>query len=355
VVNRLADCEPINVASPDRYPPEVLDSAIDLVQVFTKPQVLYFHLPSLIGTTSSAEIARFVVHMLLASSKSVGPKRKQVYLFIDEFQRITAGNLEIILQTARSMNVAVILANQTMSDLKIAGVDLISTVEANTRFRQIFAASDLAALRQVVESSGETIIHNQSWTQYLGSMGVVGGAFSRASTETVSPRLRANDVILASDHPLQSIVYVRRGKDYAQYGGFPFVMTSSYLTSHELYTERKNAKWPDPTPGTISPAPPEPKSSEHIPAPEIKEPRVDPILPESKSTPEDLPQDAHGTAEPKDNAPPEPSPLLDDPLHEEWQEVKERRKRQKRRHRRPQDKYRNTDSPPHDPNEDTPS
>ena len=52
---------------------------------------------------------------------------------IDEFQRVAAHNVDAILQIARSMNVGVILANQSMLDLKRD--DLIHVVEANCRFR----------------------------------------------------------------------------------------------------------------------------------------------------------------------------------------------------------------------------
>ncbi len=356
VISRLASCQPINAVNPSEHPESVLENAIDLVDVFMTPQVLYFHLPSLVGTTSSAEIARFVVHLLLASSKTVGPKRKQVYLFIDEFQRITAANLEIILQTARSMNVGVILANQTMSDLKQPGVDLVSAVEANTRYRQIFAASDLAALRQIVESSGETIIHSRAWTEYLGAIGVFGGGWGRTYAETISPRLRANDVILASDHPLQSILYIRRGKDFAQFGGFPFVLTSSHSVDQEVYERRKNASWPEGGEGTLcptQPGTPPPKSPSSV----LAQCGADPILEDTPATDSpqvpsqsvsDLGEDATDDKTRPNAAPSRTSSEQpDDPLDQGWKEVQTRRKQQKRK-KRPQDKYRKQDSPSSD-------
>jgi len=58
------------------------------------------------------------------------------FVVIDKFQRMVANNLEHMLQVARSMNVGVILANQSMEDLKTRGTDLIPALEANCRFRQ---------------------------------------------------------------------------------------------------------------------------------------------------------------------------------------------------------------------------
>jgi hypothetical protein len=71
--------------------------------------------------------------------------------------------------------------------------------------------------------------------------------------ETITPRLRVNDVLLASDHPQQSIVHIRRGKGYAQFGGMPFVMTSAYHITADEHERRKRAPWPDRPGETITP------------------------------------------------------------------------------------------------------
>ena len=79
----------------------------------------------------------------------------QVYLVIDEFQRMVARNIEYMLQLARSMGVSVILANQTMQDLRTSTADLIPPIEANCRYRQWFAVSSAEDRRRLVESSGQ--------------------------------------------------------------------------------------------------------------------------------------------------------------------------------------------------------
>ena len=65
------------------------------------------------------------------------------------------------------------------------------------------------------------------------------------------PRLGVNDVLLASDHPLQSILQIRRGDGYAQYGGFPFVMRSTHHISRDEHKARKNSSWPESTESTL--------------------------------------------------------------------------------------------------------
>jgi hypothetical protein len=82
---------------------------------------------------------------------------------------------------------------------------------------------------------------------------VLGASGTFSLSETLSPRLRVNDVLLATDHPQQSIVQIRRGQGYAQFGGFPFVMTSTFHISREEYERRKRAPWPDRGGETIRP------------------------------------------------------------------------------------------------------
>jgi hypothetical protein len=266
--------------------------------VFRTPQVVYFHLSSALGMASTAEMARLAVYSLLTAAKSVAQaERKQVFLFIDEFQRIVANNLELFLQQARSMNIGVILANQTLGDLKTAGVDLIPTVRANTRFRQIFSASDLVEQEEIIKTSGETTVWNRSFNRNLNL--VLGPTGSMSLGETLTPRLRVNDVLLASDHPQQSIVHIRRGKGYAQFGGMPFVMTSAYHITADEHERRKRAPWPDRPGETITPtlkketahaaAAPTAKADPVIaaapPAPRTETPAPSPVAPPAQDDP----------------------------------------------------------------------
>jgi hypothetical protein len=329
VINRLASHEPMNVTPDGRYPESVVGSAIDMSQLFRVPQVVVFHLASALGTATSAEMGRLALHSLLTAAKSVGPNRVQVYLFIDEFQRLIAGNLELFLQTARSMNIGVILANQTLMDLKTPGVDLIPTVRANTRFKQVFAASDLQEQQELVQSSGETIVHNRGWTEYLGIGNIYGGIRSMTSTETVTPRLRPNDILLATDDPKQCIVQVRRGAGYAQYGGMPFVMVATHHITRDEYETRRQAPWPN-VPGEtliaqsdadrpVQAPPPSPATprEQHAPPEQAPVEHPDPVL--------DWPSSQQADSPPAEvSSPPESGP---DPFDELWRQQQSRRRR----------------------------
>ena len=252
IVSRLADAEALNVVSGNSQPDSVLDAAIEFTDVFRTPQAIHFHLSSMIGTTSSAEIARIALYSLITAASAVPPKeRVQTFVVIDEFQRIVAGNIEMLLQLARSLNIGIILANQSLMDLKTAGIDLIPAISANTRFRQIFAASNLEEQERISRGSGESLTFQQSWHEYIGGFTTL--VDGRNLSEHITPRLRMNDILLATDDPLQSIVQIRRGAGYAQYGGLPFVMRSSHHISYETYRKRKAAEWPEQTEETLVP------------------------------------------------------------------------------------------------------
>jgi len=348
MITRLADCEPLNATGKGPYSEEALANAIDMPDVFRTPQVLYFHLSSAIGTASTAEMARLAIYSLLTAAKTTpAGERGQVYLFIDEFQRIVANNLELILQQARSMNIGAILANQTLGDLKTAGVDLLPTVRANTRFRQFFAASDLAEQEEIIKTSGETTVYTSSLSRYVGS--VLGASANLSLSETVTPRLRVNDVLLATDHPQQSIVYIRRGKGYAQFGGMPFVMTSAFHISQAEYEERKHAAWPDGGGETITPTLAKAPERAGVPEPTAETRSASPLL---------------GPAEvvSADAKPPEPTPSPRAPtepsaapatIHEQrlaaMAKFQEDRKRAKTRPKKKKGETREPDAPAPEP------
>jgi len=72
--------------------------------------------------------------------------------------------------------------------------------------------------------------------------------------EQIGPRLRPNDLIETTDHPLRSIVQVTRGHGFTQYGGMMFPMRTMFHIDPETYRQRQAAQWPivGAHPGTIT-------------------------------------------------------------------------------------------------------
>lgn len=250
VLDRLGSFEALNVTPDGGYPADVINEAIDFTKVFTQPEVHYFHLSSTLAPGSSPEIARLATYSLLAAATQV-ERRHQVYLVIDEFQRMVSRNIEYMLQLARSMGVSIILANQTMQDLRTATADLIPPIESNCRYRQWFAVSSGEDRQRLVESSGQTVDLQVTRSHTSGPR---GDTKSVSYQETIVPRLSDNDILLASDHPRQSVVRISRGAGYAQYGGLPFILESNYHISKKQYEDRKATPWPDGLAGSFVPA-----------------------------------------------------------------------------------------------------
>ena len=251
ICERLASFKALNV-TPDHTPSkEVNTLAMDPTQLFARQEIFYFHLSTTLGPGSSPEIARLAMFMLLTSA-TLTSQRRQVYLMIDEFQRVAAHNVDAILQIARSMNVGVILANQSMSDLKRD--DLVHVVEANCRYRQWYAVSSPDEQQRLSKGSGETIdvLHSESTSRQRDGFDV-RVTNSRGANQMIAPRLSLNDVKLASDDPRKSIALVTRGAGYSQFGGMPVVVESDFHISESEFLRRKNAPWPVAAVGSFIP------------------------------------------------------------------------------------------------------
>ena len=241
VMKRLAACPGLNASAHTSHPTEVLDHAIDMEDVFLKPQLLYFHLPSTVSPTAAPEIARLATYMLLAAATKT-KRNHPVFLVIDEFQRMVAGNLEFLLQLARSMGVGVILANQSLQDLRKPTLDLIPVIETNCRVRQWLGVLSPEDQDRLIKISGETVDYSSTWSTSVNAQG--GMSYSKSVAEQVVPRLSVNDVRAVSDHPLRSFFLITRGAGYAQYSGLPVIIESKFHISKEEYERRKSIDWP---------------------------------------------------------------------------------------------------------------
>ena len=240
-MKRLGSVEALNVTANTGHPQEVLNEAIDLTAVFNEPQLLYFHLSSTLSPSGAPEIARLVSSLLLAAATQ-SDRKHQVYLVIDEFQRMVSSNLEAMLQLARSMGVGMILANQSMADLKKGRTDLITPVEANCRMRQWFSVSSREDQERLIAVSGTTIETKRGYSRSLNDNDEQTETWSES--EEALPRISLNDLLLMNDHPDHSILRIGRGEGYAQYGGMPVIIETNYHISPEVYKERRNMKWP---------------------------------------------------------------------------------------------------------------
>ncbi len=254
IVDRLASFPALNACTQHGYSQAVLDHAINLDDYFQSPAVLYFFLPAALESVAVAEIARLALYAALTAAATKPSNHPHIYLFIDEFQQLVSSNLEIILRHARSMGIGVILANQTLPDLKTPDGDLVPIVFSNTRFKQIFSVNDVFQQDYLSKASGEAIYELASQFESFSegtysSTHTVGGGVH----EQIGPRHRVNDIIDFSNHPERCLVHVNRGSGFSQFGGYSFVMACKFHIAQDEYKRREAAPWPAPNNDTIVP------------------------------------------------------------------------------------------------------
>jgi hypothetical protein len=246
IVDSLASFDALNITGDTLVDGPVLEHQIDMSKVARDPYVAYFYLPSALEEKAVSEIAKLALHSLLTAAVERGPSDHQVYLFIDEFQQVVSANLEIILRQARSQGISVILANHTMEDLFTDSANLIPTVQANTRFKEVFGASGTDQQDLLVRASGETI-----FTLRSGSFDS-NGNYRAGWQEQIGQRIRQNDVIEMTDRKHQCLMQVTRGHGVTQFGGFIFDARTPYHITTKEYFRRVHAAWPEPRQGTLT-------------------------------------------------------------------------------------------------------
>ncbi len=231
--------------------------SIHMPEVIEQRQVAYFWLPAALESISVREIGKLALFSLLTAAidrqrqdntDGEGGSR-QVYLVIDEFQRIAGENFKIILEQARSFGISAILANQTQSDLHTHDIDLRPTIRANTRTKMFFSVTDPDEERDLSEASGQELAMLESGSAHFGEHPSTSVQWS----QSLKPRLTRNDVMSVSDHPLEFILKVSRGSGFTQFGGMPIPVRTTYPLTRDLYEQRRNEPWPKLTTAMVAP------------------------------------------------------------------------------------------------------
>jgi hypothetical protein len=244
VLTRLASIPHLN-HTPDETP--ATDSIV-LEDMFRQPQVAYFRLPSSINQDTSGSIGRLVAQFLIAAAHHVS-KRRQVYLVIDEFQRMAAEGLSMLFEQARSMDISLILSNQSIKDLGRHGSALLNVIETNCNLRQWFSAAAVDDLMSIERLSGFREVDDVTTSVSRSSNSTTTSTTTHKRKE---PRISLQQAIYVSNDTNMSIMRImgaRRG--YAHYRGLPFISCCRFLISEEEYHRRRDFPWPELRPGLV--------------------------------------------------------------------------------------------------------
>ena len=135
------------------------------------------------------------VNVRTAKSK---PRKIRVQVVIDEFQKMIADNLEVVLQQARGFDIGLVLAKQSLGDLKACGPVLLNAIEGNCAIRQwlsITTAEDLKNLALLFGTHKE--IAETVNTSSIGQ--------SVSQTVRDAPRITITDLHRVSSDPLPRV------------------------------------------------------------------------------------------------------------------------------------------------------
>lgn len=234
-LDALATIEPLNV-SPETHPKPIVDHQIDVADVLSTPQVLYFYLPSTLEDLVCFTVAKLVGYLLLtAAAMRPADERNNVYLCIDEFQRIVSQDFTVFVQQARSLGIGCILASQTTADLRAAGTDFQEILAENTN-----TVIDLTSigLQQQMRMQRQSP---------LGRLTVTGGTLS------LTDSLTREDLTRLTARTGQGTVRVAMPYGLTQCGGHQVQFRTKHYMPKSEYDSLMAAQWPEVEdhPGTI--------------------------------------------------------------------------------------------------------
>lgn len=254
LVSRLAGSEVINVV-PGMYPdqPEVASQAIDALNVFEEPQVVYLWLRSAVEATNAPTIARLFLWAMFTAATHRRQGKHRVYFFLDEFQQIISDGIKLIFEQFRDMGGTIIAAHQTAGQLIRQGTDLAETVDSCTAVKQVYRASDPGSLDRLEKLAGnrreQTAVWYQPYERGTGDLidryDPIHAAEGRVRVQEVErPRLDRRKLLEIGSLRPASLIRFTFGSGYTQFAGATVPMISQYPITFEEYERRRAMAWP---------------------------------------------------------------------------------------------------------------
>ncbi len=239
---RLATVDALN-CTPSSSPAEVIQNQIDFSTCFETPQILFFRLPSTLAANTAFAIANLAAYSAIIAGQRTERKVK-VHFMIDEFQRMAGDSLTQMFQMARSLDIGLILANQSQNDLRAVGKTIADAVEGGCAWRQWFSLRGSAEIAELAKLFG-------SRDEFRETFG--GDGATQSWRQEAMPRATVNTLSAVSDDPNLSVLRIAGDRSgLARYGSLPFIVRSGFHVSQEEYERRKRFTWPSSLPGMMT-------------------------------------------------------------------------------------------------------
>jgi hypothetical protein len=185
----------------------------------------------------------------------------KVVCIADEAQLLATQGLPLILNQCRSFGIGLVLAHQSLDQLKNNGdQDLTQIVLSSTAVKQIFRSSDLLSRDYLMKTGGEALYHKLGWQQPLPVRNgepvedmidpgaappeLFGGHPLVNVQEEKGPRLEPNTIMEASADLALSLVNFTGDEGPVQHKSFWTTVISGFHIDEFTYRERMNTPWP---------------------------------------------------------------------------------------------------------------
>jgi len=258
-LQQISEVLPLNWVEQCDDPSPVVLNAIRMADVIRNNHIIYFWLPAIGETSTVRDIAHAALHTLVAAAKAYRlefGRSKQSYVFIDEYQRMASGSLELFLQQGRSYDFSTIVSNQTLSDLRTKDApNLLDTTLNNTAVRQMFSPGSPEVEELLIRQSGETVHAMPELFYSPARRDAVDPNLRYAETPflslSIGERRNRNDIKSYASELRTSIVQFPRDSGYTCYGGHWIAIETDFHIDQETYSQRLSAPWPSGNESTI--------------------------------------------------------------------------------------------------------
>ena len=272
---RLAGWEPGQVKRSSKgYPPAVFENAIDVAELFSEPQVVFLHLTSIGEDITSRNLAKLMLYGSLEIADIISTARQKgedvrsnpVIFIFDEFAPLVSSTFLPALAQARSLGLGCLMGLQTLHQLSLGDKDYTDTFIAETCYKHLLSAPDIATQKYVVETSGEIEQLTASYRQDVpkGLNAIHPSLLSprhasslpfldpevHVQSRTV-PRLTVDDVMRYGAEKFSSLRSLAENFGESKDNGRWVPLHGGYHIDRATYERRDHEPFPQGTPGTL--------------------------------------------------------------------------------------------------------
>ncbi len=126
-------------------------------------EVLYFWVPVL-RSTAGLDIARLALYSFMhaVAERNYTRGERRAYAIIDEFQEVASFNIGRLLTFSAGVGLSMVMANQSVQNLKVGSTDIRDHVTTNANLRLFFSVANGDDIEELQKLSGEKTVWSQS-------------------------------------------------------------------------------------------------------------------------------------------------------------------------------------------------